>query len=161
MRTIDVRLLVRGVRHPTRDILDQLVVGTLRVNAAVELIPDPRHTLPDGSVNPHYGRAVAAPPVHQNPRLAWQEEVRNWTGDTLIHDRARHLADRRTLAARFATQEATRAGAVDELVDVMERDERVAHARRLCGEALQTHGDGDTALRALATAVLAALEPST
>lgn len=158
MRTVDVRVLVRAARHPTRDILDQLVAGTLRVHGAVELIPDPRRALPNGVVNSAFGRAVAVPPVHQNPRMQWQPEVREWRGDVVVHDPTRYTTERRALAARFATQEATRAGAVDELVQTMTDVERIARVRAICEAALNSDDRDLAATVNLAATVLAALD---
>jgi hypothetical protein len=157
VRTVDVRVLVRAARHPTNDILEQLLNGTLRVHAVVELIPDPRLALRDGTRNPSYGRTVAAPPVYRHHRSSWQPTVRDWTGDVVVHDPVRQQAERRTLAARFATQEATRAGAVDELVNVMEHDERINQVRQLCQATAAAVAAPEEA-RALAAAVLASLD---
>jgi hypothetical protein len=71
VRTLDVRLLVRG-SHDAAEALGQLLTGVLRVHAAVELV-----TTPSGLV-------VPVAPVYRAPRSVTHLAVaRTWDGGVL------------------------------------------------------------------------------
>lgn len=76
MRTVDVRLLVRG-DHVVENVLEQLLSGALRVHAVAELVPDPRPGAPT------YGRHVPVSPVHRARRSEHREDVATWRGELL------------------------------------------------------------------------------
>lgn len=86
MMTVDVRLLVRSSRHPVDDVLEQLLTGTLRVQAVVQLVPDPRVATPGDPqrVNVHRGCLVPTTPVRRNARGASHHAaVRDWDGEVV------------------------------------------------------------------------------
>lgn len=84
MRTLDVRLLVRG-SHDAAEALDQLLTGALRVHAAVELV-----TTPSGLV-------VPTTPIHRAASsVSHYVAVREWRGGPLVPPRdvpTRDVAD--------------------------------------------------------------------
>lgn len=79
MRTVDVRLLVRGSAH-VPDLLEQLLSGALRVHAVVELVPDPRASADRGTATPSL-------PIHRHRHSeSHYAVVRDWRGDVLPVD---------------------------------------------------------------------------
>lgn len=139
METVDVRLLVRGRRRAPGELLEQLLRGVLRVHAAVELVPDPRVATRDGRANPTYGHHVPVAPVHRHRDAVRFDVAQTWDGRDLRDDPAR-----RELAARFATQDATREAAANEVAEVVEAvttyEALLDHVRTLCRAALAVPG---------------------
>jgi hypothetical protein len=87
VRTLDVRLLVRG-SHDADEALEQLLTGALRVHAAVELV-----TTPSGLV-------VPVAPIHRSPRTGAQfPVVRTWDGAVLERLNDAHGRPARDLTA--------------------------------------------------------------
>lgn len=84
MRTIDVRLLVRG-SHDVDDVLEQLLTGALRVHASVQLVTTAS------------GLTVPVAPIHRATRSANTfAVVRSWDGTVLstpVDHPARGVAD--------------------------------------------------------------------
>lgn len=89
MRTVDVRLLVRGT-HTAAEVLTQLLSGVLRIHGVVELLPDRRGALPNGRPNPTYGHAVPVDPVLRNARTRQYHDVAAWRGEVLEPERDHH-----------------------------------------------------------------------
>lgn len=81
MRTLDVRLLVRG-SHDADEALEQLLTGALRVHAAVELV-----TTPSGLV-------VPTTPIHRAVNsVSHYVAAREWRGGPLDPPRGVHTRD--------------------------------------------------------------------